>query len=276
MLPWLYYRIEISLMNITFLTIATFMLYLAVSAYQFWLLKKHDSRHIRLVALLALVPLNTHGYLLHLLIDTDYGQNLSMINIFSTSFWLIGIALVIASLMKKLEILVMAVFPVTAIVVLFTGFSDNRYFLDASSTGYLLHILIAIAALSITSLAAIQSVFVNVLDNKLRQKPTQVNLALPALQDMEKLLYLLVGIGFVLLTLAIITAIMFMPSGGDNFSLHKPVLSVASWLVLGTFLIGHYKKGWRGKTAVNWTMAGFILLFLAYFGTRTVLEYILG
>lgn len=263
-------------MNITTLTLVTTFLYLAVSAYQYWLLKKHDKRHFRRVALLALLPLNVHGYLLHLLIDTDLGQNLSMINIFSTTFWLIGIALVIASLIKKLDILVMAVFPLSAAVVLITGFSDNRYFVDASDPGFLTHILIAIAAISLIGLAAIQSIFVNVLDNKLKQKPTQMNLALPALQDMERLLYALVSIGFVLLTLAIITAVMFMPTGGDNYSLHKPILSIASWLALGTLLFGHFKWGWRGKTAVQWTMAGFILLFLAYFGTRTVLEVILG
>ncbi len=263
-------------MNITLLTSITFFLYLSVSAYQFWLLKKHDDKHSQRIALLAVVPLIAHGYLLHLLIDTDLGQNLSMINIISTSFWLIAIVLVVASLMRKLDILVTTVLPVTSIIVLLTGLSDNRYLMDASSSGYLIHILIAIASLSIVSLAAIQSLFVNVLHNKLRQKPTHIDSSLPALQDMERLLFLLITVGFILLTLAIITAILFMPSGGENFSLHKPILSVASWLTLGIFLLGHLKYGWRGKTAVYWTMAGFILLFLAYFGTRAVLEFIIG
>ncbi|NNJ72679.1 MAG: cytochrome c biogenesis protein CcsA, partial [Enterobacterales bacterium] len=58
--------------------------------------------------------------------------------------------------------------------------------------------------------------------------------------------------------------------------LHKPILSIASWLVFGGFIIGRFRKGWRAKTAAAWTIIGFLLLFLAYFGTRTVLEIILG
>jgi ABC-type uncharacterized transport system permease subunit len=263
-------------MDTTLLTIITVALYFAISAYQYWLLKKQDQTHIKRVALMAILPLLLHGYQLHLLIDTGAGQNLSMLNLFSMLFWLIGIALVISSLLKKLEILVLAVFPISAQVALLAGLSTNVYIIDASDPGFLIHILIAIGAVSILGLAAIQSVFVTILDNKLRAQPTRMNLALPPLQDMERFLYFLVIAGFALLTLAIITAIVFMPSSGGEVALHKPVLSTLSWLVLGTFIYGHYRYGWRGKKAAHWTLTGFILLFLAYFGTRTVLEFILG
>jgi len=93
---------------------------------------------------------------------------------------------------------------------------------------------------------------------------------------MEKFLYFLVAFGFVLLSLAIITAILFMPSTGGGIPLHKPILSVISWLVFAVFLVGRFKKGWRGKIAASWTITGFLFLFLAYFGTRTVIEFILG
>ena len=127
------------------------------------------------------------------------------------------------------------------------------------------------------SLAAIQSLFVSVLDSRLKQHPAPALRGMPALQDMEQFLYILIWIGFILLSLAIITAIMFMPNqDSGSVPLHKPILSIASWLVFATFLTGRYRKGWRGKTAAHWTFGGFTLLFLAYFGTRTVLEFILG
>ena len=267
---------DLSWMDSSLLTIVSVVLYIVISAYQYWLLKKHDQTHIRQVALIALLPLVAHGYLLYTLIDTGAGQNLSMLNIFSMMFWLIGIALVISSLIKKIEILMMAIFPVSALVVLASGFSENRYIVDASSAGYLAHTLIAIAAISVTSLAAIQSVFVTILDKKLKQQITQPNLALPPLLAMERFLYFLTGMGFVLLTATIVTAILFMPSTGGEIPLHKPILATLSWLVFGTFLFGHYRWGWRGKKAAHWTITGFILLFFAYFGTRTVLEYLLG
>ena len=34
--------------------------------------------------------------------------------------------------------------------------------------------------------------------------------------------------------------------------------------------------GWRGRAAVHWTLAGFAMLALAYFGSKFVLEDVLG
>ena len=263
-------------MDITYLSTLTIVSYLLVSAYQFVLLKQKNSTHIQRVAMLTVIPLVFHGYLLHLKIDTVMGQNLSMLNIFSMVLWLISIALVISSLLKKLDVLIMAVLPVTALVVLVATLSESEYIIDASSAGYLVHILIAIATVSITGLAAIQSVFVTMLDNRLKASPADFNEALPPLRDMEKFLYFLIYFGFILLTLTIITAMLFMPVTDGEVPLHKPILATASWLVFGGFIIGRHRKGWRAKTAAHWTITGFVLLFLAYFGTRTVLEIILG
>ena len=39
---------------------------------------------------------------------------------------------------------------------------------------------------------------------------------------------------------------------------------------------GRQLYGWRGRTALRWTLSGFVLLFLAYIGSRFVIEVILG
>ena len=41
-------------------------------------------------------------------------------------------------------------------------------------------------------------------------------------------------------------------------------------------LAGRWRYGWRGRTALRWTLAGFAMLFLAYVGSRFVLEVLLG
>jgi ABC-type uncharacterized transport system permease subunit len=57
--------------------------------------------------------------------------------------------------------------------------------------------------------------------------------------------------------------------------LHKTVLSVLSWLAFGALLIGRWRHGWRGATAVRWTLAAMALLVLAFFGSKFVLELVL-
>jgi len=57
---------------------------------------------------------------------------------------------------------------------------------------------------------------------------------------------------------------------------HKTVLSIAAWVVFAILLVGRWRFGWRGRTAIRWTMSGFVTLLLAYLGSKWVLEILLG
>jgi ABC-type uncharacterized transport system permease subunit len=57
---------------------------------------------------------------------------------------------------------------------------------------------------------------------------------------------------------------------------HKTVFAFISWLIFGALLIGRKVRGWRGSKATAWTIAGFIMLLLAYVGSRFVLEVLLN
>jgi ABC-type uncharacterized transport system permease subunit len=57
---------------------------------------------------------------------------------------------------------------------------------------------------------------------------------------------------------------------------HKTILSTLAWIVFAGLLWGRWQIGWRGRTAMRWTLSGFGLLLLAYFGSKVVLELILS
>jgi len=228
------------------------------------------------LALITVLPLLLHGWLLHLAIDTKLGQNLSIFNVVSMMFWIISILVIASSITRKLGILVTALLPLTGLTLLASYYLPQDSIIDASAPGYLIHTLISIASISVISLAAIQSLFVNSLDNRLKQNPPPSIQGMPALQDMENFLFVLIWSGFILLSISILTAMLFMPATGGEMPLHKPILSIASWVTFAILLFGRYRNGWRGKTASRWTITGFVLIFLAYFGTRAVLEFILG
>ena len=57
--------------------------------------------------------------------------------------------------------------------------------------------------------------------------------------------------------------------------MHKTLLSFIAWIVFGLLLWGRHRLGWRGYKAIRWTLAGFCLLMLAYFGSKLVREFIL-
>ena len=66
---------------------------------------------------------------------------------------------------------------------------------------------------------------------------------------------------------------------GDNLFaqhlVHKTVLSIVAWVVFGILLFGRWRWGWRGSRAVQLALAGMVILVLAFFGSKFVLEVIL-
>ena len=94
---------------------------------------------------------------------------------------------------------------------------------------------------------------------------------------MEKLLFRLIGIGFVLLSLTVLSGIVFSEQlfGHALRWDHKNVFALLSWLLFAALLAGRRWRGWRGKTALRFTLAGFATLALAYVGSRFVFEVVL-
>ena len=90
-----------------------------------------------------------------------------------------------------------------------------------------------------------------------------------------ELLFQLIGAGFALLTLTLVTGALFVDNLFGQHLVHKTVLSIIAWLIFGALLYGRWKHGWRGRRAVNLTLSGMALLVLAFFGTKAVLELVL-
>ena len=95
---------------------------------------------------------------------------------------------------------------------------------------------------------------------------------------MENLLFRVIGIGFILLTITLVSGMLFSEQIFNKplqFN-HKTVFSIASWLIYGGLLYGRIKWGWRGKKAIRWTLIGFMLLLLAYVGSKFILQVLLN
>lgn len=142
--------------------------------------------------------------------------------------------------------------------------------------GVITHIVLSILAYSLMTFAALQALALAAQESILRQQHLKPMLAiLPPLQTMEKLLFEIIWIGFILLTLSIISGIVFLDNIFAQHLVHKTFFSIIAWIIFGTLLLGRTLKGWRGITATKWTISGFIALMLAYFGSRFVLEILL-
>lgn len=104
---------------------------------------------------------------------------------------------------------------------------------------------------------------------------TALDTAMPLL-TLERLTFRFIGAGFVLLSATLLAGWWFSEVFNDHFVWnHKTVFSVLSWATMGVLLLGRWRLGWRGRTAVRTLYLGAGFLLLGYVGSRFVLEVVL-
>ncbi|MGJ8668612.1 MAG: cytochrome C assembly family protein [Oceanococcus sp.] len=136
------------------------------------------------------------------------------------------------------------------------------------------HIILSLLAYATLTLAALQTMSYATLERSLRQPGHRTSM--PPLQVMEDLVFRLVTIGFVLLCTSIASGFLFVDDFFAQHLAHKTVLSLIACALFGALAAGRQLRGWRGRTAVRWVLWAYITLLLAYFGSKLVLELLLG
>ncbi len=206
------------------------------------------------------------------------GIDFSFFSIGSTIFAIIALLLLLASLSKPIEKLGVAIFPLAAITLtLSLVFAEKNDTFQQYSWQMNIHIFSSIIAFSLLNIAALQAIFLAVQEQQLRKHPPRkIILTLPPLQSMESLLFQMITTGVIFLTLSLISGFFFIDDLFAQHLAHKTVLSILAWLIFTALLIGRIRYGWRGQTAIQWTLIGFTSLLLAYFGSKLVLEIILN
>ena len=143
--------------------------------------------------------------------------------------------------------------------------------------GMLAHIGLSVAAYAVLTIAALQALALAFLDSRLRHHNTSGFVQIfPPLQLMETMLFEMIWLGVILLTASIASGFVFLDDIFAQHLVHKTTLTVAAWVTYSVLLWGRHRRGWRSKTAVWWTLGGFLVLMLGYFGSKFVLELILA
>lgn len=218
-----------------------------------------------------------HGLVAYWAIDTANGTNLGIQAAAVLVTWVMAAFVLLAALRLPVASLLILVLPI-AIATLVTRFAGQSSFVPRAhlSAELVFHILTSIIAYSILFMAACQSLVLAIQERNLRshQGIALIRL-LPPLETMETLLFSMLWTGIVLLSISIASGFAFLDDMFAQHVVHHTVLSSAAWVMYATLLAGHQLLGWRGSTAVRWTLIAFALLVLGYFGSKFVLEIIL-
>jgi ABC-type uncharacterized transport system permease subunit len=155
---------------------------------------------------------------------------------------------------------------------------DARAIPFSNTFGFRAHLVLSLLAYCLLFIAALQAVLMSAFEKRLHHGSAAAGMpGLPPLLTLESVLFKLIWAGFILLTLALASGILFSEEvfgKAMSFS-HKTIFAFLSWLVFGALLAGRTIWGWRGRLAVRWTITGFVMLLLAYVGSKFVLEILL-
>ncbi len=225
------------------------------------------------------LPLALHGYLLYGILFVGGELNLGLVSALSLILWLTMLVYWLARFFYPLAGLQTLVLPLAAVgAVLPALFPAVHTPPQHASWAFDAHVLMAMLAYSLFTIAALHAGLMSLVEKRLHHATMPPVLrAVPPLLTMEILLFRIIGAGFILLSLTLISGMVFSEQifGKPWRFNHMVVLGFASWGVFAMLLGGHYFYGWRGRIAVRWTMSGFVFLLLAYLGTKFVLEVLL-
>ncbi len=254
------------------------LLYIAGTVIQVRAFVTSTAAPVRSLVYIAIPALLLHGLATYWIIITESGFNLGIFTVGSLIAWVMLSFVLLSIVRLPVHNLLILVFPISVVSLVTALFLESSYAPREILSGSLIfHILASLVAYTVLLMAACQSVVLAFQEHYIRARRS-INLIrlLPPLQTMEALLFTLLWVGIIALTVAILSGYAFLDDMFAQHVSHHTILSSASWLTYVALLGGHKLFGWRGTTAVRWTLIAFALLVLGYFGSKFVLEIILG
>jgi len=275
-----------------FAAFCTALLYLGIAALSWVQLRAEvpAERRFGLVAALMLPALVGHAIALGGAVFGLGGLRFGFAHALSATLLISGALLWIEGFFVPLRGLYLLVAPIAAVTVLLPPFFHGvSLAAEGSSLALRLHLSVAILSYSILTVAALHALLMALVDHYLHQPSAdpgrglaRLFARLPPLLALESLLFRQIAVGFVLLSATLVSGSVFSeelfgrPLRFDHTTAHKIVFALLSWAVFGALLAGRVVFGWRGRSALRWTFTGFVMLLLAYVGSRFVVEVLLG
>jgi len=235
-----------------------------------------------------LVPLALHGLLLYIILVASDTPRFGFAFALSATLWIVVFIYWWESFYINLEGIQPIALGLAAVGSLLTLWFPGLV-RSATPFEFRLHLLLSVFATGVLTVALLHALLMAVADRLLHDARYRTGFSatdgiltgplasLPPLLTLERLLFRLIEIAFVLLTLTLATGLALSDTlfGRALRFNHETVFAIIAWVVFAILLVGRYFYGWRGRTALRWTLAGFMLVILANIGSTFVLEVIL-
>ena len=251
------------------ITIITSLLYIITSLICLYSINNDLEKNKKIIFFFIIISLFFHS----LNIDIN---SLALASTISTTSWAISFLIIILSFKKRFISLSVVVIPISTILYVISVIYPDATVKNTYSLKNISHIFLSFFAYTLLFLACCQSILLKLQNKKLHKKKINAFINnLPSLEEMEKLLFKILFLGFILLTASIFSGFFVVDNIFEQKVAHKTIFSIISWLIFLILIIGHKNIGWRGNKSFITIQIAFSFLVLSYFGSKIVLEKIL-
>ncbi|WP_111657371.1 cytochrome C assembly family protein [Isoalcanivorax indicus] len=259
----------------TWAGLAAMTLYLVASVVVLRRLRGAATDNRRLLLVLGLAAVTLHALCLWLTIVTTDGVHLGLFPMASMVTGTGAALVAVTSLYRRIEWVSALVFPLSALSIPPLLWAESGYPPHPLAHGMAIHVLLSILAYAVLAIAAAQSLLLLIQHRQLKSGHIRgVMRVFPPIQVMETMLFELLWAGALLLTAAMVAGFLYVDDLLAQRVAHKTLLTLLAWALFVTLLAGRHFLGWRAVTAIRLTLAGFVLLVVAFFGSQLVIEYI--
>ncbi|MGH8250990.1 MAG: cytochrome C assembly family protein [Steroidobacteraceae bacterium] len=255
------------------------ILYLAAAAAAFHSARRGSSRSVlkEPAGYLALAALIAHASWLAAVLTPFGAETLGLADSASLMGLAIGAGGLLALFAPRFRGVAAVVLGLAALLAAGTGSLPQPREIATPGWPFAVHVVLAMGSAGMFAIAAVFVVMLALQDSELRSKrPSGWLAALPPVESLERALFSLIATGMAALTVAILAGLLFVTDLFAQHLVHKTVLALVAWAIFALLLIGRWRFGWRGRIAARYTIAGFVVLAVAYFGSKFVLEVLLG
>lgn len=259
------------------LTLLATLLYLLAAAAQWSSAMLRADARVRLPVALASLALLVHTWDLSAILRNEAGYALSIGDALSLWGWVIAVSAFVAARRWPLRGVPAVLYGIVAVLASFAAVPRGYRESFAPGIAFNAHVALSTLAAGWLSIAAVCAVLLVVQGARLKARRADGWIrVLPPLEILERSLIAALAGGFIALTAALFTGLVFVYDLRAQHLSHKLALSLIAWALFATMLIGRVRYGWRGRTAARFTVGGFLALALAYVGSKFVLEVVLG
>lgn len=198
------------------------------------------------------------------------GQNFTLANVASLISLIMSVLATFAlPRWKTIWFPVSIIYALSIVTVAVSSFVEGSVIKQlAEREGLLFHLAMAVFSYALFFIALLYAFQLKWLDKKLKSK--QFSPDLPALMTVSRHFFNLTLVAQILLTIALITGMIYLHNFFAAEHIHKAIFSSIAWLIYAILLLGQWKLHWRGNRVLIYSISGMMLLTFAYFGSRMV------